>query len=116
MIENRITEQKLSRRGVLQVGAAAAGGLLVSTVLPLPRGRAAAGSPHQLLTAWLRLAPDDSVTVMIPSAEMGQGITTSLPMLIAEELEVDWNKIRFEAAPADPAYANPDIPHAGDRR
>jgi isoquinoline 1-oxidoreductase beta subunit len=107
MIENRITEQKLSRRSVLQVGSAAAGGLLVSTVLPLPRGRAAAGSPQPLLTAWLRLAPDDSVTMMIPSAEMGQGISTSLPMLIAEELEVDWNKIRFEAAPTDPAYANP---------
>ena len=43
-----------------------------------------------MLTAWLRIAPDDTITMMIPSAEMGQGVTTSLPMLIAEELEADW--------------------------
>ena len=60
-----------------------------------------------MLTAWLRIGPDDSVTMMIPSAEMGQGITTSLPMLIAEELEIDWPKVQFEFAPANPAYANP---------
>jgi len=107
MNDNRNPEQKLSRRRVLQAGAAAAGGLVVSIVLPLPRARAATGVPQPMLTAWLRVAPDDTVTVMIPSAEMGQGITTSLPMLIAEELEVDWRKIKFEAAPADPAYANP---------
>jgi hypothetical protein len=59
------------------------------------------------MTSWLRIAPDDSVTMMIPSAEMGQGITTSLPMLIAEELELDWRKVQFEFAPANPAYANP---------
>src|SRR6516225_8310839 len=80
---------------------------MVSTVLPLLRGRAATGTPQPTITPWLHIASDDSVTVMIPSAEMGQGITTSLPMLIAEELEVDWRKVRFEAAPADPAYANP---------
>src|SRR6516225_9117363 len=80
---------------------------MVSTVLPLLRGRAATGTPQPTITPWLHIASDDSVTVMIPSAEMGQGITTSLPMLIAEELEVDWRKIKFEAAPADPAYANP---------
>jgi isoquinoline 1-oxidoreductase beta subunit len=107
MNHNRITGQKLSRRHILQVGAAAAGGLLVSIVLPLPRGRAATGATQPMLTAWLRIAPDDSVTMMIPSAEMGQGITTSLPMLIAEELEIDWRKVQFESAPANPAYANP---------
>jgi isoquinoline 1-oxidoreductase beta subunit len=45
--------------------------------------------------------------MMIPSAEMGQGITTSLPMLIAEELEIDWREVQFEFAPVNPAYANP---------
>jgi isoquinoline 1-oxidoreductase beta subunit len=107
MTNTRVTEQKLSRRRVLQVGAAAGGGLLVSIVLPLPRGRAATGTVQPMLTAWLRIAPDDSATMMIPSAEMGQGITTSLPMLIAEELEVDWRKVQFEFAPANPAYTNP---------
>ncbi len=107
MTNARVIERKLSRRRVLQVGAAAAGGLLISIVLPLPRGRASADAMHPMLTAWLRIAPDDSVTMMIPSAEMGQGITTSLPMLIAEELEIDWRRVQFEFAPANPAYENP---------
>ena len=107
MTNARVIERKLSRRLVLQVGAAAAGGLLIGTVLPRLRGRAATGAVHPMLTPWLRIAPDDSVTMMIPSAEMGQGITTSLPMLIAEELEIDWRKVQFEFAPANPAYANP---------
>jgi isoquinoline 1-oxidoreductase subunit beta len=99
----RVIARKLSRRLVLQIGAAAAGGLLISTGLPRLRARAA----HPMLTPWLRIAPDDSVTMMIPSAEMGQGITTSLPMLIAEELEIDWREVQFEFAPVNPAYANP---------
>ena len=107
MTNARVIEQKLSRRRVLQVGAAAAGGLLIGAVLPRLRGRAATGAIRPMLTPWLRIAPDDSVTMMIPSAEMGQGIITSLPMLIAEELEIDWRKVQFEFAPANPAYANP---------
>ena len=103
MTNARVIARKLSRRLVLQIGAAAAGGLLIGTVLPRLRDRTA----HPMLTPWLRIAPDDSVTMMIPSAEMGQGITTSLPMLIAEELEIDWRKVQFEFAPANPAYANP---------
>jgi hypothetical protein len=67
----RVIERKVSRRLVLQVGAAAAGGLLIGTVLPRLRGRAAIGAIHPILTPWLRIAPDDSVTMMIPSAEMG---------------------------------------------
>jgi isoquinoline 1-oxidoreductase beta subunit len=99
----RVIARKLSRRLVLQIGAAAAGGLLIGTVLPRLRDRTA----HPMLTPWLRIAPDASVTMMIPSAEMGQGITTSLPMLIAEELEIDWREVQFEFAPVNPAYANP---------
>jgi isoquinoline 1-oxidoreductase subunit beta len=98
----------LTRRHVLEIGAAAAGGFMIGVVLPPPvRGRAANGPARSALTAWVRVAPDDTVTMMIPSAEMGQGITTSLPMLVAEELEVDWRKVGIEFAPADPAYANP---------
>ncbi|MBX6323612.1 MAG: xanthine dehydrogenase family protein molybdopterin-binding subunit [Rhodospirillaceae bacterium] len=102
-----IPDPRLNRRRFLQAGAAAAGGLLLSVALP-PLGRTArAAGDETPLTAWLRIAPDDTITVMIPSAEMGQGVATSLPMLIAEELKADWRKVRIALAPADPAYANP---------
>jgi len=54
--------------------------------------------------AFIRIGTDDIVTIIVNKSEMGQGVYTSLPMLVAEELEVDWSKIRFEAAPVDPAY------------
>jgi len=104
----RTPQSGLSRRHVLEIGAAAAGGLMIGVILPPMRGRAANGGAS-MLTAWVRIAPDDTVTIMIPSAEMGQGITTSLPMLVAEELEVDWRNIGVEFAPANPAYANPIV-------
>jgi len=100
-------QSRLSRRHVLEIGAAAAGGFMIGVVLPPVRGRAANGPARPMLTAWVRIARDDTVTMMIPSAEMGQGIATSLSMLVAEELEVDWRKVGIEFAPADPAYANP---------
>src|SRR5205807_2632595 len=50
---------------------------------------------------------DESVLVVVDRSEMGQGVTTSLPMLLAEELEADWSKVRIESAPADKAYTNP---------
>jgi len=58
------------------------------------------------LNAWIRIASDESVTIVIDKSEMGQGIITSLSMLAAEELECDWKKIRWEFAPADKAYFN----------
>src|SRR5437773_11994385 len=57
--------------------------------------------------AWLRIGADESVLVVVDRSEMGQGVTTSLPMLLAEELEADWSKVRIESAPADKAYTNP---------
>jgi isoquinoline 1-oxidoreductase beta subunit len=57
--------------------------------------------------AWLRIGADDTVLVEVDRSEMGQGVTTSLPMLLAEELEADWTTVRIEFAPADKAYFNP---------
>ena len=57
--------------------------------------------------AWIRIAPDGIVTVMVDRAEMGQGVSTALPMLVAEELDADWSKVRYEFAPANEAYYNP---------
>ena len=59
-----------------------------------------------ILTAWIKIAPDSRITVEVPRQEMGQGVTTALPMLVAEELDADFNQVRFEQAPVDPVYAN----------
>ncbi len=96
----------LSRRDFVQAGTAAAGGLLLAFYLPgcrRPPG-AAAATPFEP-NAWLRIAPDETVTVIVAHSEMGQGVLTSLPMLVAEELDADWAAIRVEQAPATAAYA-----------
>ncbi len=56
----------------------------------------------------MRIGSDEVVTVIVNHSEMGQGVYTSLPMLVAEELGCDWNKIRVEAAPVDQAYNHAD--------
>ena len=57
--------------------------------------------------AWLRLTGDGIVTVLCSSAEMGQGVLTAIPMLLAEELDADWKRVRVQQAPVDRAYNNP---------
>jgi isoquinoline 1-oxidoreductase beta subunit len=61
-----------------------------------------------LNTAWVHIAPDDRITIMAPAAEMGQGSMTSLALVVAEELDADWNKVAIEFSPADDKlYGNP---------
>src|SRR3989449_10209880 len=92
----------MERRDFLQVTGTIGAGLVIGFRIPNRRG-VAPFAPN----AWLRIGTDDSVLVIVDRSEMGQGVTTSLPMLLAEELEADWTKIRFEFAPADKAYTNP---------
>lgn len=100
-----------SRRRFLRGSAAGSAGLIIAFGVPLVGRRAlAAAAPDAALpppNAFLHIAPDDSVTVVLAHSEMGQGIWTSLPMLLAEELECDWGKVRAEHAPAAPVYASP---------
>ncbi len=93
----------LSRRELLFSGA----GLVIAFYVPR-KGRAAALEKKAAVdpNAFVRIAPDDSVTVILAHSEMGQGVWTTLAMLIAEELECDWSKIRVEHAPAAPVYAH----------
>jgi isoquinoline 1-oxidoreductase subunit beta len=92
----------MNRRGFLKTSAATAGGLLVGFYLPESSKLAAQSNSPQRLNAFVRIGSDDSVTLTIHRAELGQGSVTSLSMLLAEELECDWAKIRTEFAPVDP--------------
>ena len=58
------------------------------------------------MNAWLRIGTDDSITIVVDRSEMGQGVYTALPMLFAEELEVDLSRIKIVAAPVGDAYVN----------
>ena len=60
------------------------------------------------LGIWIRISSDDTITLIVPSSEMGQGVNTSLPMIIAEELDANWKSIRTETAPANSDYKNPE--------
>src|SRR5438552_15530996 len=105
---------EMKRRSFLRVGAAAGGGLLIGLYLPeVARAGRDAGAPQPGMAAlpgtfapnaFVRIGTDDSVTVVVNKSEMGQGVYTSLPMLLAEELEADWSKIKVESAPVDAAY------------
>jgi len=99
----------LSRRGFLQAGAAAGGGLVLSLVLPLANRVAGAGEPGGFApNAFVRIGDDGRVVLTMPYVEMGQGTYTSISMLIAEELEVDLNQVQVEhAPPGEKLYGNP---------
>ncbi len=100
----------VSRRTFLKSTAVAGGALLIGFYLPA--GRKALAAVEKTSTgfapnAFLRIAPDNSITVIVKHLEMGQGVYTGLPMLVAEELDADWRQIRVESAPADvKLYAN----------
>jgi len=98
-----------TRREFLQASGASA--LVVGFSIPAAT-RAATGAPVAgaapfAPNAYLRITPDDRVTVICGSSEMGQGVLTAIPMLVAEELDADWKKVVVEQAPVDTAYANP---------
>lgn len=96
---------KLSRRELLKAGALLGGGLVLACHLPLGmRAAQAAGTGIFAPNAFLRIGSDGSVTVIVNKSEMGQGVYTSLPMLIAEELECDWQQVRVQASPVAPEY------------
>ena len=99
----------LGRREFIKTGAAIGGGLLVSLYVPQlgESSGVATEEKNFALNAFVRIGTDESVTVIAAHSEMGQGIYTSLPMLLNEELEADWSKVRVEAAPVDNVYNHP---------
>src|SRR5437868_9099054 len=100
-------EARVSRRAFLKVGATAAGGLALAVALP-SWSMADGSEGGAVLNAFVRIEPNGRVRLTMPSVEMGQGVYTSLSMLLAEELEVKLDQIEVEHAPPNDAlYANP---------
>lgn len=99
----------LSRRSFIKAGALAGGGLVLGFFMPGANkfARAADAKPIYAPNAFLRIAPDNTVTVAVNRLEFGQGVQTSLPMLIAEELDADWSQMRGELAPAADVFKDP---------
>ena len=98
---------EIKRREFLKTGAALGGGLLISLYVPEFVSAARAADPAAkpaALNAFVRIGTDETVTVISNHSEMGQGIYTSLPMLLNEELEADWARVRVESSPVDAVY------------
>ena len=100
---------KISRRDLLKAGALAGGGLLLGFRFPFGSAEAAATGAVFAPNAFIRVGTDGKVTFIVNKAEMGQGVYTSLPMLLAEELACDWRNVSVEAAPVDKVYNHPDF-------
>jgi len=100
-----------TRRMILLGGLGTAGALIVGYALwpsrRLEMADALAAKPNErFINNWIKIASDDTVTVVIPHCDMGTGIYTALPQMAAEELDADWSKVRVEAAPPDTIFAN----------
>ncbi len=102
---------KWTRRAFMATGLLA-GGTVVIGIAIRPGNRAGqvaalvAGADETVFNVWLKISPDNSVTAIIPHAEMGQGVHTTLAMMLAEEMDADWELVRMIEAPAHTEYAN----------
>lgn len=102
---------RLSRRGFLISGGVLGGAMLLGYIFTPQRLtlHPPANNKQTWLTTWVSVNTDNTITVLVPQAEMGQGILTSLPMMLAEEMEADWELVNVEKAPADGFYVTDNI-------
>ena len=97
-----ITENlDVSRRGFVKGAAGLTFSFALSGAL-LGRPSEAYAAEGTKLNAWLTIATDNTITILCPTSEMGQGVLTSLPLILAEELDADWSKVKCELAPGNP--------------
>ena len=102
MIELELVDFRISRRAFLGGSA----GLAFAFTLGIPAKAQAQAAPGKL-NAYVSIAPDGTITIQSPAPEMGQGVMTGLPLIVAEELDADWSKVKVEQSPIDPAYHHP---------
>src|SRR5215470_2834518 len=99
-------DSRISRRSFLTTVSAAGGAFTIGCAFEMASAQPSSSAP---LNAWVRIEPDNTVTLIVSQAEIGQGISTTLPAVIAEEMGADWSRVRIESSPADPAYRNPRL-------
>jgi len=104
--------QALTRRDFLRVTAIASGGMIIATSVEGLDAFMQSGADFTP-NAFIRITPDNIVTIIAKNPEVGQGVKTSMPMLIAEELGVEWKNVRLQQADLDPAKYGPQ--NAGGR-
>src|SRR5215471_20341471 len=112
MVKQEISSTPLDRRQFLITSVLTGGALFLKCAVRPEQALASAetaGAKVVPLNAWLKIGTDDSVTIIVSQAEMGQGIRTTLPAVLAEELGADWSRVRLEDSPTDPAYRNPRL-------
>ena len=113
----------ITRRHFLVAGGAIGGGLVVGALaldgdLRKAASKVAGKDGEYFLHTWIRLREDGEIVVLVPHVEMGQGVLTSLPMMLADEMDADWSRVRVEQAPPDRVFANSALAHGfllGDR-
>src|SRR6476646_10775381 len=100
------TTTNYNRRNFLKTSGMMTGGLMVSFMIPAGAKKLAGAAPDMIFApnAYLRIGSDNSIKIILAHVEMGQGIWTTLPMLIANELDCNWEKIQVEHAPPGDAY------------
>src|SRR5271170_5850813 len=107
-MSSTVLTPKLTRRGFVKVGAAGSAALVIGFYLPSIAAAQQEGGPSKEaprinpLNAWIRIGADGNVTLIVGKSEMGQGVMTSLPMILADEVEVDWNSVHVEQAATKP--------------
>lgn len=102
---------KWTRRGLITAGVVAGGALAVGVAIRpghrVPKlSPLVAGEGEQLINTWVLIGSDNIVTAIVPHSEMGQGAQTALAQMLADELDADWNLVRFSEAPAEDEFAN----------
>src|SRR6266849_907228 len=106
---NVANEPGLNRRSFLRASVATAGGLLISMYVDLPALAQEGNPPSKLYPpdAFVRIGPDGRIVIAVNRLEFGQGVHTSLPMILADEMDADWSQVQAELAPAADVYKDP---------
>ncbi|HSC77047.1 MAG TPA: molybdopterin cofactor-binding domain-containing protein, partial [Candidatus Acidoferrales bacterium] len=112
-----MSSSTITRRDFLKTSATGGAALVIGFYLPweaLAQQQQAPAPPPSPFEAWIRIGEDNSVTLILGKSEMGQGVKTSLPQILAEELEVEWKSVRVEQAATRPEiYRNPGLGTGG---